>query len=39
MAERFGVVLAIGLTFFGLIMILQQGVNLQLGGGVLLLIE
>jgi hypothetical protein len=33
MAERFGVVLAIGLTFFGLIMILQQGVNLQLGLG------
>ena len=33
MAERFGVVLAIGLTFFGFIMLLNQGVDLKFGGG------
>jgi len=32
MGERFGVVLAIGLTFFGLMMIAGQDLNLEIGG-------
>jgi len=33
MAERFGVVLAIGLTFFGLMLIAAQDIGIQIGGG------
>jgi hypothetical protein len=33
MAERFGVVVAIGLTFFGLMLIAAQDVGIQIGSG------
>ena len=33
MAERFGVVVAVGLTFFGLMLIAAQDVGIQIGGG------
>ena len=33
MAERFGVVVAVGLTFFGLMLIAAQDIGIQIGGG------